>query len=109
DRRQPSRLHGELVAMRREDRLAVEVAQRIRAVATADEDELVSPAAVDEGARQLDRDGEHADPQRSPARGDVDRETGHPMTVGEAKSRVHAFPQGGGNMDSSVNLTLPPF
>src|SRR5207248_8308954 len=75
-----ARLQDELVAVGSEHRLALEASERFRPVAAAEEDELVGPARRHQRSRELDRDREHADPLRSPARGDVDRKS-HGKTI----------------------------
>ena len=81
DRRQPAGLEDDLVPVGREYGVTVEVGQGGRPLPAAEEGELVAIAAGHEGFGELDRDREHADPLRSPARGDVDCEAGHQPTL----------------------------
>ncbi len=79
--------------VRREHRLGHEVLHRGRSLAAAQEDVVVALPVGDERARELDRDGQHSHALRPPARGQVDSEAGHAMTVNNRERR--RLPAGG--------------
>jgi len=73
---QPAQLQSQLVAVGRQDRLALEVAQALRALAAAQKGVGVSVSLFDQRVGELGGHCDHADP-RPPAGGDVDREPRH--------------------------------
>src|SRR5439155_21467829 len=89
DRGQPARLEHELVAVRREDRLAVQIRQRHGPLAAAQEHEFVLSSIRDQGPGQLDRHRDHADTLGPPARRHVDREP-HRKTLEEDENPARA-------------------
>ncbi len=89
DRGQPARLEHELVAGRREDRLAVEIGQRGGPLAAAQEHEFVLTSVRDQGPGQLDRHRDHAYTLGPPARRHVDRKP-HRKTLEEDENPARA-------------------
>jgi len=79
------------VAVRREDRLAVEISQRRGPLAAAQEHEFVLTSIRDQGPGQLDRHCDHADALGPPTCRHVDRETHRKTLEEDAKSGARAF------------------